>query len=864
MSSKQLDQVLHFLQAVVYVGVFVAALIHWRRHRGAPSAWLMASFGVMAAVVLAGQVLPEEPGGSAEAWATKALIAVLVLFPYCLYRFTATMIRPTRWVYVAAAVLTGSVAILPLFLPPFPGGDEPLPTWAEVYVIGLLTQWVFLSGVVAVRLWRAGRAQPTVARRRMRTMSLGAMGLALALVVGGEFAQSAGTDVVVGILALIAGPLMLIGFAPPRSLRVVWRRGEEADLREAAHSLIRSTTTAEVARTLLPHARRLVGAAAASIEGPDGSVIASDGSLDAPDLTGRPVIRVPLRIGHLIVVTSPLTPFFGDEEVGELRALAAQADLALTRNELIESQQRLAAIVEHSSDAIVSTTLDGVITSWNHGAERIYGYPTEEVVGGQLRLLVPQELDDVSETLARVATGATLEHYETRRITKDGRTIDVSLTISPIRDGDGRVVGASTIARDVSERRQIEAEREAARDEADRANRAKSEFLSRMSHELRTPLNAVLGFAQLLELDPLVPAQRDATKEILKAGEHLLELIDEVLDLSRIEAGRLRLSLEPVDVIQVAEECLSLLRPQAQQEGIDLTLSRQAEPSVFAVADRQRLKQILLNLLSNAIKYNREHGTVDVAIDRAAGNERIRIDVTDTGYGIPADRIEHLFEPFERLGAEGSEIEGTGLGLALTKPLVEVMGGSISVASAYEEGTTFSVELVADRSAEDRSEAAVEPDAMASVPMPTGHTVLYIEDNLTNLKLMERVLARRPGIALVSAMQGRMGVTLARAHRPDLIFLDQNLPDMTGLEVLRRLRADPGTGELPIVVISADVSDGLRRRMFNAGASEFVTKPFDVDRLLEIVDTFCGDRTNGDRSPDGNGRAVPITSSGSA
>jgi PAS domain S-box-containing protein len=858
MSSKAIDQVLQMLQALVYSGVFLASLVHSRRHRGAASAWLMASFGVLAAVVLAGQVLPEEPGGTAYEWITKALIAVLVLFPYCLYRFTASMIRPARWVDVAAVVLTGSVAILPLFFPPLPRGDAPVPTWAEVYVVGLLTQWVFLSGVVAVRLWRAGRRQPTVARRRMRTMSVGAIGLALALVVGGELGQNAATDIAVGTLVLVAGPLMLVGFAPPRILRVVWRRGEEADLRDAARSLIRATTTAEVAHTLLPHARRLVGAAAASIEAPDGSLIASDGTVDAPDLTGRPVIRVPLRIGQLVVVTSPFTPFFGNDEVGELRGLAAQADLALTRNELLESQQRLAAIVEHSHDAILSTTLDGVITSWNRGAERIYGYSPTEMIGEQLRLLMPTGFEDASEGLAQVAPGTTVEHYETTRKTKDGRTIDVSLTISPIKDAEGNVIGLSRIARDVSERKQIEAEREAAREEADRANQAKSEFLSRMSHELRTPLNAVLGFAQLLELDPLVPAQRDATNEILKAGQHLLELIDEVLDLSRIEAGRLRLSLEPVDVIQVAEECLSLLRPQAQQESIGLTLSRQAEGPVFAVADRQRLKQILLNLLSNSIKYNRERGTVDVVIARVAGNERIRIDVTDTGYGIPADRIEHLFEPFERLGAEGSEIEGTGLGLALTRPLVEVMGGSISVMSAYEEGSTFSVELVADPSTE--TEDALGPDTRSPDSTPTGHTVLYVEDNLANLKLMERVLARRPGIGLVSAMQGRLGVTLARAHRPDLIFLDQNLPDMSGLEVLRRLRADPGTGELPIVVISADASDGLRRRMFNAGASEFVTKPFDVDRLLEILDVFCGDGSDADGTPRDNGRSEPVTS----
>jgi PAS domain S-box-containing protein len=553
-----------------------------------------------------------------------------------------------------------------------------------------------------------------------------------------------------------------------------------------------------------------------------------------------------MRRGRLIVETSPLTPFFGDDELSELEGLAMQADLALARNELLDSQRRLAAIVEFSDDAIVSKTLDGTITSWNRGAEMLYGYGPDEVLGKSISVLVPPErLDEIPTVLQRVAGNESIEHYETKRQTKDGVTIDVSLTISPIRDGDGRVVGASTIARDVSERRKVEEERESAREQADRANRAKSEFLSRMSHELRTPMNAVLGFAQLLRLDHLAPQQQEATEEILKAGRHLLELIDEVLDIARIEAGRLRLSLEPVDAMEVTQECISLLRPQANQEGVRLTLEPPPDgpdPTIHVIADRQRLKQVLLNLISNGIKYNREQGSVRVAIDRSTEESRITIDVTDTGQGIPPERMEQLFAPFERLGVEETAIEGTGLGLALTRPLVEAMGGNIRVRSELGTGSTFTVEFA---SADDGMPAEEQPSSedgiAAEAPTSGPRTILYVEDNLSNLKLMERVIARRPGITLLSAMQGSLGVALARDHRPELILLDLNLPDMRGEEVLARLNSDPATAELPVVVITADATSGQRARLIQAGSRDFITKPFDVDRLLQLIDEHCAE-----------------------
>jgi PAS domain S-box-containing protein len=859
MPTSELVEALQVLQPFVYGGVLVAALIRWRRHPGRAAGWLVATFGTLAVVVVLGRVLPDGSDGPAVLWAGKALIATLVLFPYFLYRFVTSLVRPIPWVWVTVHVLTAAVVVATLFLPTLPGEDEPRPAWFRLFIAALLIQWVFASGVVALRLWRAGRGQPTVVRRRMRTMSIGAVGLALALVLGGEFSDSRTTEVVVQLLALAAAPLMLIGFAPPRILRLAWRRREEAGLKQASSSLMEATTSSEVAGALLPHARSLVGAGTAVLEGPNGVIVASDGidderaaatiaELEERRASGQgngSLVTVPMRTGRLVVVASSFTPFFGDDEVSELEGLAALADLALTRNQLLDSQRRLAAIVESSEDAIVSKALDGTITSWNVGAERIYGYGPEEVIGRPISMLVPAELEDeIPAILRKVRDNQSIEHYETRRRTKAGTPIDVSLTISPIRDADGNVVGASTIARDVSERRKMERERESARVEADRANRAKSDFLSRMSHELRTPLNAVLGFAQLLEMDHLSPEQKDGVSEILKAGTHLLELIDEVLDITRIEAGRLRLSLEPVDAVQVIDECLSLLRPQAERDDVSLNLvSRGAgDGSVYLTADRQRLKQVLLNVISNGIKYNRQHGSVRISVDHGDRDDRVRIDVIDTGPGIPAERMPQLFAPFERLGAEGTEIEGTGLGLALSRPLVEAMGGTITVTSEAGSGSTFSVELAAADHAPVYADHGVPSgDGVGSSAAAPARTVLYVEDNLSNLKLVERLVARRSNVALLSAMQGRLGVSLARDHRPDVILLDLDLPDMSGEDVLARLRSDPRTAEVPVVVISADATNGQQRRLLDAGARAYLAKPIDVSLFFEVVDELLGE-----------------------
>jgi signal transduction histidine kinase/CheY-like chemotaxis protein len=389
--------------------------------------------------------------------------------------------------------------------------------------------------------------------------------------------------------------------------------------------------------------------------------------------------------------------------------------------------------------------------------------------------------------------------------------------------------------RRAAEERLDEARLEAvrARAEAERASLAKSDFLSRMSHELRTPLNAVLGFSQLLALDELDGRQREAVEQINRGGRHLLELINEVLDIASIEAGRLSLSIEPVDLQNVVDEAVGLIRPIAAERRVTVETAG-IEGTVLA--DRQRLKQILLNLLSNAVKYDRPGGSVRVDVISSGQTHRIR--VSDTGPGIDPALLERLFTPFDRLGAEASGVEGSGVGLALSRRLAEAMGGALGVESQPGRGSTFWVELEA--AVESEAYPAPEDVGVAGAGSAARGTVLYVEDNPANMRLVEHIVERRAGVRLITAMLGALGVELARQHRPDLILLDLNLPDVPGTTVLAQLQADPSTATIPVVVISADATPGQVERLLAAGARDYLTKPIDVVRLMDLLESHLG------------------------
>ncbi len=380
-------------------------------------------------------------------------------------------------------------------------------------------------------------------------------------------------------------------------------------------------------------------------------------------------------------------------------------------------------------------------------------------------------------------------------------------------------------------------------EEARSANQAKSAFLSSMSHELRTPLNAILGFAQILTSDSL-PSTLEQKKEfanhILKSGRHLLTLINEILDLAKVESGTVTLSMEPVALSDTLNETRTMVEPIAAARGVRVLFPK--TPGAVVLADRTRLKQVLLNLLSNAVKYNRDAGAVVVTCEQVAPN-RLRLSVQDTGAGLDAEQVASLFQPFNRLGQEGGSQEGTGIGLVVTKRLVELMGGEIGVTSSPGVGSVFWIELattaplaaVAERSAGEAP--AVQAVPREGEPHLIPHLLLYVEDNPANLRLVEEIVRFRSDLRLLSALDGHVGLSLARAHQPDIILMDLNLPGMSGIEVLRQLRADPLTAHIPVLALTANAMQRDIERGMAAGFNRYLTKPIDIDKFTEAINS---------------------------
>lgn len=514
-------------------------------------------------------------------------------------------------------------------------------------------------------------------------------------------------------------------------------------------------------------------------------------------------------------------------------------DRRMVEQELHETQARYRSLVESIPAVTYVDVLDdssgvGYRTIYvSPQIEQLLGFPPDAFVEHPELWVSLYHPDDATE--ARTAddehwrTGAPLSH-EHRMVAKDGRVVWVQDLASLIEVGEHVRMSQGFLV-DVTDRKRAE-ELTTAREAAERASRSTNELLSRMSHELRTPLNAILGFGQLLERSELVPADAESAEQIVEAGRRLLVLVDEVLEISRLQTGRTPLSIEAVGIREVVEEALALTRPLAADR--DVRLEASDAPDTLVTADRGSLKRVLLELLGNGVLYNHPGGTVQVDW-RPAPREVVEIEVSDSGEGIPQDGLERLFEPFERLGRERGRTAGTGLGLALARRLVEGMGGRIDARSEPGRGSVFRVTLA----------TAEPPDKTAGTGWATARSgvsrvVLQIEDNPANVRLVERVLERRPDLRLVSTNEGRTGLDLARSEAPDLILLDLNLPDMSGEEVLHRLQGRPATRAIPVVLLSADTSESKAARLQAAGARAYLVKPLDIARFLEVVDAIVG------------------------
>ncbi|MHB1085738.1 MAG: PAS domain-containing hybrid sensor histidine kinase/response regulator, partial [Thiobacillus sp.] len=501
------------------------------------------------------------------------------------------------------------------------------------------------------------------------------------------------------------------------------------------------------------------------------------------------------------------------------------------------------SLIESSVDALMTTDPSGIITDVNKQMEALTGCTRDELIGAPFKKYFT-EPERAEAAIKLVLSKKRVTDYELTARARGGKETVVSYNATTFYDRDARLQGVFAAARDVTERKRLDqvlqdknVELESARFVAEKANLAKSNFLSSMSHELRTPLNAILGFAQLLEAgsSPLTSTQVGNLQQITQAGWYLLDLINEILDLAVIESGTLSMSRESVSLIEVIRECEAMIEPQSQQSGIQISFPP-FDPGWHVNADRVRLKQALINLLSNAIKYNREHGTVEVWCSLVSP-ERLHISVKDSGEGLPPHKLVQLFHPFNRLGQEHGPVEGTGIGLVVTKQLIELMGGTVGVQSTVGVGSEFWIELNVDEKPQISAGSPI-PEAVAGQVRARGgvHTLVYVEDNPANLMLVEHIIADHPQLHMLSARDGHQGIELARTHLPDVILMDINLPGISGLEALKVLHDDPTTAHIPVIALSANAMPRDIEKGLAAGFFSYLTKPIKINAFTEALD----------------------------
>ena len=525
----------------------------------------------------------------------------------------------------------------------------------------------------------------------------------------------------------------------------------------------------------------------------------------------------------------------------EVRQLNRQLESRVEQRtrELTEQSRRLDITIDSAADGIIVIDENGTIDTFNKAAEAMFGYSAPECIGQPITMLMPEpyatEHSSYLETYKRTGERHIIgrgREVEAKR--KDGSLFPMYLAVSQL-DLENRVL-FSGICRDLTEHKKVEHDLVAAKAQAERANRAKSEFLASMSHELRTPLNGIIGFSQLMQYDPkekLTEQQADYTQMIMDAGEHLLSLINDILDLSRIESEGFSLSLEPVNPHDALGNCLTLIAPLSEKHNITVEAHLPPESSKCVVADEVRFKQIVMNLLSNGAKYNVPGGTVTLHTEII--ENRMRISVTDTGIGIPPDRLESLFEPFNRLGQEGGQIEGTGIGLTITRKLIQRMNGDMGVDSQEGQGTTFWFELPTCEQDTQTQPDLAEQDLHDDVPPEGDFRILYIEDNPHNRTLMKQLLKPYPNLRYETATTGEEGVATAVNAPPDLVLMDIDLPGISGHEALRRLKHNERTEHIPVIAISANALPRDIRKGKKSGFLNYLTKPINVKRTKQVI-----------------------------
>lgn len=546
-----------------------------------------------------------------------------------------------------------------------------------------------------------------------------------------------------------------------------------------------------------------------------------------------------------------------DTELGNLVSVANrfidsvekhQQHRAIAEASLKDHEQQLKIILQHAADAIITIDNRGILTSFNTAAEKMFGYYSAEVVGKNVSLLMPEPyrsqhggfLQRFQQSGQSNIIGMGRD-FEAQR--KDGSIMPIRLAISVI--DSHTAPGFAGIISDLTESKHVEEQLRQAKESAEQANQAKSEFLSSVSHELRTPLNAILGFAQLLNMtDPkLNSEQQEYVEHITNGGNHLLSLINEILDLAKVEAGKMSVNYEKIDAELLLSECINLCRIMVAEKRITIIDQMDSNlPSLYA--DHLRAKQIILNLMSNAVKYNRDQGEIEITTT-VQRNLQLRISVRDTGIGIPEEALEQVFQPFNRLQQENSDIEGTGIGLAITQKMVLEMGGDIGVHSVLGEGSTFWIELPTAASQNSAATETTPDDTVSDIAINDDDTylsnsectLLYIEDNATNITLMENVLRTSSNIQIHTASTAYEGMEIANVLQPDIIILDINLPDINGFDVAAYLKENPSTKDTPIIALSANaMSDAIARGENTKLFERYLTKPFEVPLLLQAID----------------------------